>query len=122
MMLEYHLYVLLRHQDTRLQSNYHDVETLMKTLLAEPSLTEAKLRQHLKTYLQLSSLWEPSTGILVILWEYYYKRLVSEIILIEPRHAKTCFLHIREKKTQISAWIVQTLYFLSPKCQIRIKN
>lgn len=60
---------------TKLQSNYHDLEYLIKKSLQQPSLPEARLRHHLKSCLQLSSLWEPNTGILVILWEYYYRRL-----------------------------------------------
>ncbi|XP_078699983.1 protein MMS22-like [Branchiostoma floridae x Branchiostoma belcheri] len=62
----------------QVKSNWLLVQDLIKKTLAtkdQPRLDESRLRCQLKFCLSLSHLWEPNTQAVVLVWEYYSKRL-----------------------------------------------
>ncbi|KAL5010539.1 hypothetical protein ScPMuIL_012844 [Solemya velum] len=58
-----------------LPSNYFDVQTLLKKYLTKNNTSENELRSYLQCCMTFSKIWESNTSLLVLLWDYFYRRL-----------------------------------------------
>ncbi|ESO93233.1 hypothetical protein LOTGIDRAFT_232683 [Lottia gigantea] len=63
------------------ENSYFMLETIVKKTLAKNDLSEYELRSQLKLCLTICQLWQPNTSLIVILWDYYFRRLNSNFQL-----------------------------------------
>ncbi|CAC5416478.1 unnamed protein product [Mytilus coruscus] len=58
-------------------SNYYDVNAVIKKVVNKGEVNELDLRFYLRCCQQLCTIWEPNINLLVIFWDYFYKRMNS---------------------------------------------
>ncbi|CAG2208004.1 unnamed protein product [Mytilus edulis] len=58
-------------------SNYYDVNAVIKKVVNKGEVNELDLRFYLRLCQQLCTIWEPNINLLVIFWDYFYKRMNS---------------------------------------------
>ncbi|KAK6170163.1 hypothetical protein SNE40_018627 [Patella caerulea] len=62
-------------------NNYYMIESILKRTLAQENLSEIDLRYQLRLCLSVCQIWEPTTSLIVLLWDYFFRRLNCNFML-----------------------------------------